>query len=49
MTKEVKLGRIETNITRLATKSYRVRVGKNNKCVNTRAAARNLKKEWLNK
>lgn len=47
MTKEVKLGRVEKNISRLNSKTYRVRVGKNDKCVRTRKEARHLKNIWL--
>lgn len=39
--------RVEKNISKIGPKTYRVRVGKLNKCVPTRQEARNLKRAWL--
>lgn len=39
--------RVEKNISKIGPKTYRVRVGKLNKCVATRQAARDLKRTWL--
>ena len=39
--------KVEKNIAKIGKHCYRVRVGKLDKCVNTREAARNLKRNWL--
>jgi hypothetical protein len=49
MTKTIKLGRVERNITRESTKSYRVRVGGTSMNAPNRKEARIIKKTLLGK